>query len=85
VPYLSKTLPFQGVLLNQYYGTGHVSLDNYIAHDQRAPFDEGGLAVAPNPSGSGYVISAAGETCCNEKPGPNIGTFLKPSHWALTL
>ena len=30
-PYLSKTLPAQGVLLNQYYGTGHVSLDNYIA------------------------------------------------------
>jgi hypothetical protein len=30
-PYLSKTLPSQGVMLNQYYGTGHVSLDNYVA------------------------------------------------------
>jgi phosphatidylinositol-3-phosphatase len=30
-PFLSQTLPSQGVLLNQYYGTGHVSLDNYIA------------------------------------------------------
>jgi hypothetical protein len=30
-PYLSQTLTSQGVLLNQYYGTGHVSLDNYIA------------------------------------------------------
>lgn len=30
-PFLSQTLPAQGVLLNQYYGTGHVSLDNYIA------------------------------------------------------
>ncbi|HMD09090.1 MAG TPA: hypothetical protein VKH63_16280 [Candidatus Acidoferrum sp.] len=30
-PYLSKTLPTQGVLLTQYYGTGNVSLDNYIA------------------------------------------------------
>ena len=29
--YLSQTLPGQGVLLSQYYGTGHVSLDNYIA------------------------------------------------------
>lgn len=29
--FLAKTLPSQGVLLNQYYGTGHVSLDNYIA------------------------------------------------------
>lgn len=30
-PYLSKTLTSQGVLLTQYYGTGHASLDNYIA------------------------------------------------------
>jgi len=29
--FLAKTLPSQGVMLNQYYGTGHVSLDNYIA------------------------------------------------------
>ena len=29
--FLAQTLPSQGVLLNQYYGTGHVSLDNYIA------------------------------------------------------
>jgi phosphatidylinositol-3-phosphatase len=30
-PYLSKTLTKAGVLLPQYYGTGHASLDNYIA------------------------------------------------------
>ncbi|HLJ86060.1 MAG TPA: alkaline phosphatase family protein [Candidatus Angelobacter sp.] len=30
-PFLSKTLTSQGVLLNQYFATGHVSLDNYIA------------------------------------------------------
>jgi hypothetical protein len=30
-PYLSQTLTSQGVLLSQYYGTGHVSLDNYAA------------------------------------------------------
>jgi phospholipase C len=30
-PYLSKTLPTKGVLLSQYYGTGHASLDNYVA------------------------------------------------------
>ncbi|MGH8539702.1 MAG: alkaline phosphatase family protein, partial [Stenotrophobium sp.] len=30
-PYLSKTLPAMGQLLRQYYGTGHLSLDNYIA------------------------------------------------------
>ncbi len=30
-PYLQKTLPGMGALLTQYYGTGHASLDNYIA------------------------------------------------------
>ncbi len=30
-PYLQKTLPAMGALLTQYYGTGHASLDNYIA------------------------------------------------------
>jgi hypothetical protein len=30
-PYLAQTLTSQGVLLTQYYGTGHASLDNYIA------------------------------------------------------
>jgi phosphatidylinositol-3-phosphatase len=30
-PFLSKTLPTQGVMLNNYFGTGHVSLDNYVA------------------------------------------------------
>jgi hypothetical protein len=30
-PYLSKTLTGRGVLLTQYFGTGHASLDNYIA------------------------------------------------------
>ncbi|HTE45412.1 MAG TPA: alkaline phosphatase family protein [Gemmatimonadaceae bacterium] len=30
-PYLQKTLVPMGTLLTQYYGTGHVSLDNYIS------------------------------------------------------
>lgn len=30
-PYLSKTLRAQGVLLDQYYGTAHNSLPNYVA------------------------------------------------------
>jgi hypothetical protein len=30
-PYLPKKLRSQGVLLRQYYGTGHLSLDNYIS------------------------------------------------------
>lgn len=30
-PYLAQTLPAAGVLLTQYFGIGHASLDNYIA------------------------------------------------------
>lgn len=30
-PYLATTLAAQGALVQQYYGTGHVSLDNYIS------------------------------------------------------
>jgi hypothetical protein len=30
-PYLTKTLPSDGALLENYYGTGHDSLDNYVA------------------------------------------------------
>jgi hypothetical protein len=30
-PYLANTLPSMGQLLRQYYGIGHVSLDNYVA------------------------------------------------------
>ncbi len=30
-PYLARELPSQGVLLEQYFGTGHFSLDNYLA------------------------------------------------------
>jgi hypothetical protein len=30
-PYLSQTLVSQGVLLSQYYGTGHASNDNYVS------------------------------------------------------
>ncbi len=30
-PYLARTLTAQGVLLTQYFGTGHFSADNYIA------------------------------------------------------
>ena len=32
-PFLSQTLTAEGVLLSQYYGTGHASLDNYICDD----------------------------------------------------
>jgi len=31
VPYLTQTLASEGAQLNGYYGTGHVSLDNYVS------------------------------------------------------
>src|SRR5438270_13508819 len=30
-PYLARTLPAQGALLQDYYATGHLSNDNYIS------------------------------------------------------
>ena len=30
-PYLAQTLPTMGAMLTRYYGTGHYSLDNYLA------------------------------------------------------
>ena len=82
--FLWKTLPAQGVLLKNYYGTGHFSLDNYISM-------VGGQATQPDTqadcplydamSGSvdttgslftnpnfGQVVSAAGP---NAAPGTN--------------
>jgi hypothetical protein len=41
-------------------------------------FDEGGLTTSKNSSG-GIVISAAGQTCCNQQPGPNVGAFPQSS------
>ena len=45
-PYLTKTLPSEGALLKNYYGTGHDSLDNYVAEisgQSRQLRDERGL------------------------------------------
>jgi len=41
-------------------------------------FDEGGFNISANPSG-GYLISAPGQTCCNQQPGPNLGSFPQSS------
>jgi len=38
-------------------------------------FDEGGLSVGPNPNGAGILVSAPGQFCCNEQPGPNLAPF----------
>jgi len=38
-------------------------------------FDGGGLSVGANPNGSGILVSAPGQFCCNQQPGPNLAPF----------
>jgi hypothetical protein len=82
--YLWQTLPQQGVLLKQYYGTGHFSLDNYLSavsgqatqpdtQDDCPSYDS--FAGSVDKSGSlatnpnyGQIVSAAGP---NAAPGQN--------------
>ncbi len=75
-PYLSQTLTKQGAQLTQYYGTGHVSLDNYIAMISGQPatnqtasdcqvyqdFAQTGTTADGLPEGSGCVFPAAVKT-----------------------
>ena len=82
-PFLSKTLPSQGVMLNQYYGTGHVSLDNYIAmvSGQSATlqtrvdctiyqdFALTGITPDGQATGTGCVYPAAIKTRCRSAQG----------------
>ncbi len=82
--YLWQTLPRQGVLLKQYYGTGHFSLDNYLSavsgqatqpdtQDDCPDYDS--FSGSVDKSGSlqtnpnyGQMVSAAGP---NAAPGQN--------------
>jgi hypothetical protein len=50
-PYLASTLPSEGALLEQYYGTGHESNDNYISLVSGQP---------PNPDNQGDCQVYAG-------------------------
>ena len=79
-PYLAQTLPAQGVLLTQYFGTGHASLDNYIAMisgqaatpDTRndcqtyANFVETGVTPDGQAIGTGCVYPASIKTLPNQ-------------------
>jgi hypothetical protein len=82
--YLWKTLPAQGVLLKNYYGTGHFSLDNYISlvsGQATQPDTQSDCPLYDQMSGSvdtsgsllsdlnyGQMVSAAGP---NAAPGTN--------------
>jgi hypothetical protein len=82
--YLWKTLPAQGVLLKNYYGTGHFSLDNYISMvsgQATEPDTQSDCPLYDNITGTvdmsgnlwtnknyGQLVSAAGP---NAAPGTN--------------
>ena len=59
--YLWKTLPSQGALLKNYYGTGHFSLDNYtsmVSGQGPAPADQNDCPVYADQQGSVVTTSA---------------------------
>lgn len=79
-PYLAETLRAQGLLLPQYYGTGHNSLDNYIAMmggqastpqtsndcSNFADFHQTGMAADGQAIGKGCVYPASVKTLANQ-------------------
>ncbi len=79
-PYLADTMVKQGALLRQYYGTGHFSLDNYIAmisgvsptvetQSDCPHFDdfvETGIAPDGQPIGKGCVYPTHVRTIANQ-------------------
>jgi len=73
--YLWQTLPSQGVLLKNYYGTGHFSLDNYVSMVS-------GQATQPDTQADCpfYTkFSGATELAGNLKTNPNYGQVLSPA------
>ncbi|HTT90474.1 MAG TPA: alkaline phosphatase family protein [Acidimicrobiales bacterium] len=69
--YLWKTLPSEGVLLTQYYGTGHFSNDNYLA------LVSGQATVTDTQSDCPYYDAMSGtvDMSGNLTNNPNYGQF----------
>lgn len=79
-PYLANTLRAKGALLTQYYGTGHDSLDNYIAIvsgqastpqtsndcNTYADFRQTGVAPDGQAAGQGCVYPASVKTLADQ-------------------
>jgi len=59
-PYLAQTLPAQGALMQQYFGTGHESADNYISLVSGQP---------PNPDTQGDCQQFDDFVLASEMPG----------------
>jgi hypothetical protein len=71
--YLWKTLPAQGALLKNYYGTGHFSLDNYtslVSGQGPAPADQNDCPVYADAQGS--VVTS---TATKDGPTTDRGQF----------
>jgi phosphatidylinositol-3-phosphatase len=80
-PYLAKTLPAQGALLENYYATGHVSADNYISLISGQPPNPETQADCPNFDNftapmmlEGGIEGGTG--CVYPKEVPNVGNQL---------
>ncbi len=73
--YLWKTLPSQGVLLTQYYGTGHFSNDNYLS------LVSGQAPVTDTQSDCPYYDAMSGtvDMSGNLTNNPNYGQFASGS------
>jgi len=73
--YLWQTLPSEGVLLQNYYGTGHTSMDNYIslASGQGPEFDtQNDCSYEATPFGSNSSIVTTGSVGA-DSPNWNYG------------
>ena len=67
--YLWKSLPSQGALLTQYYGTGHYSLDNYISMVSGQAPQEDTQADCPYYTNFAATVDTSGSL----KTNPNYG------------
>lgn len=89
-PYLSKVLPSMGLLMREYYGTGHASLDNYITMvsgqppnvltQADCPLFVDVLPGIPDPlAGHGVLI---GQGCVYPKGTLTIADQLEAAHYS---
>jgi phosphatidylinositol-3-phosphatase len=89
-PYLARTLPSQGAFVPNYYGTGHSSLDNYIAMTSGQAPNSNTQGDCTDPSRLGqndptYHIDGAGQAignvgCVYKADVPNIASQLQQAN-----
>ncbi len=92
-PYLAKTLPRMGALLEDYYAIGHASADNYIAQISGQAPDLGTQADCPlwvpfpGQVAAGPYHQVLGEGCVYPAAVPTLGNQLSDAgrSWAAYL